>query len=248
MNFAIPDSKLQGSLLEVQHQKLHNYKIKADWYVFGFSLRKKIEDSVKCTKMLGLSALDFEEARIAAVVAALTAAIAASSGHRKDEFNMKFCMDESPQRRFIGVVTGVRWDEAIDNDHRERISSWEIDLPSGLMREQRGTSSIQHYPVGAKRILIPPTLVRGSKLTPQGFPKTSSNWLERLPAGSITIWEDLTTHFLAQFFLPGRTAKLRNDILMFQQHHEESLSEAWTRFKDLLQKVPHHGIDRWLQI
>ncbi|GJY72738.1 hypothetical protein Tco_0477169 [Tanacetum coccineum] len=26
------------------------------------------------------------------------------------------------------------------------------------------------------------------------------------------------------------------------------LSEAWTRFKDLLQKVPHHGIDRWLQI
>ncbi|GJS21462.1 zinc finger, CCHC-type containing protein [Tanacetum coccineum] len=73
------------------------------------------------------------------------------------------------------------------------------------------------------------------------------NWLERLPAGSITTWEDLTTRFLAQFFPPGRTAKLRNDILMFQQHHEESLSEAWTRFKDLLQKVPHHGIDLWLQ-
>ncbi|GKF51938.1 zinc finger, CCHC-type containing protein [Tanacetum coccineum] len=77
---------------------------------------------------------------------------------------------------------------------------------------------------------------------------TSSNWLERLPAGSITTWEDLTTRFLAQFFPPGRTAKLRNDILMFQQHHEESLSEAWTRFKDLLQKVPHHGIDLWLKV
>ncbi|GJZ84299.1 hypothetical protein Tco_0649638 [Tanacetum coccineum] len=35
---------------------------------------------------------------------------------------------------------------------------------------------------------------------------------------------------------------------MFQQHQGESLSEAWTRFKDLLQKVPHHGIDLWLQI
>ncbi|GJR36751.1 MAK10-like protein [Tanacetum coccineum] len=46
-------------------------------------------------------------------------------------------------------------------------------------------------------------------------------WLERLPAGSITTWEDLTT---------------------------QSLSEAWTRFKDLLQKVPHHGIDLWLQV
>nr|GEX26907.1 zinc finger, CCHC-type [Tanacetum cinerariifolium] len=62
----------------------------------------------------------------------------------------------------------------------------------------------------------------------------ASNWLERLPAGSITTWEDLTTRFLAQFFLPERTAKLRNDILMFQQHHGESLSEAWTHFKDLL--------------
>ncbi|GKF40372.1 zinc finger, CCHC-type containing protein, partial [Tanacetum coccineum] len=45
-----------------------------------------------------------------------------------------------------------------------------------------------------------------------------------------------------------RTAKLRNDILMFQQHQGESLSEAWTRFKDLLQKVPYHDIDLWLQV
>ncbi|GKA05296.1 hypothetical protein Tco_0684416 [Tanacetum coccineum] len=28
----------------------------------------------------------------------------------------------------------------------------------------------------------------------------------------------------------------------------ESFSEAWTHFKDLLQKVPHHGIDLWLQV
>ena len=76
----------------------------------------------------------------------------------------------------------------------------------------------------------------------------ASQWLERLPAGSITTWDDLTTRFLAQFFPPGRTTKLRNDILMFQQRQNESLYEAWTRFKDLLQKVPHHGIDLWLQV
>nr|GFC52815.1 MAK10-like protein [Tanacetum cinerariifolium] len=35
---------------------------------------------------------------------------------------------------------------------------------------------------------------------------------------------------------------------MFQQHHGESLSKAWTHFKDLLQKVPHHGINIWLQV
>ncbi|GKB01481.1 zinc finger, CCHC-type containing protein [Tanacetum coccineum] len=77
----------------------------------------------------------------------------------------------------------------------------------------------------------------------------ASNWLERLLAGSISTREDLTTRFLAQFFPPlGRIAKLLNDILIFQQHQGESLSKAWTRFKDLLQKVPHHGIDLWLQV
>ncbi|GKA20116.1 hypothetical protein Tco_0763860 [Tanacetum coccineum] len=35
---------------------------------------------------------------------------------------------------------------------------------------------------------------------------------------------------------------------MFQQHQGEYLSKAWTRFKDLLQKVPHYGIDLCLQI
>ncbi|GKD80392.1 ribonuclease H-like domain-containing protein, partial [Tanacetum coccineum] len=45
-----------------------------------------------------------------------------------------------------------------------------------------------------------------------------------------------------------RTAKLRNDIQMFQQHHGESLSEAWTCFKDLIRKVPHYGNDIWLQL
>ncbi|GJW60020.1 MAK10-like protein [Tanacetum coccineum] len=56
----------------------------------------------------------------------------------------------------------------------------------------------------------------------------ASSWLERLPSRSITTWEYLTTRLLAQFFPPGRTTKLRNDILMFQQHHGESLSGVLT--------------------
>ncbi|GJW86221.1 zinc finger, CCHC-type containing protein [Tanacetum coccineum] len=52
----------------------------------------------------------------------------------------------------------------------------------------------------------------------------------------------------AKFFPPRRTAKLRNDILMFQQRQDESLYDTWTRFKDLLQKVPHHGLDLWLRV
>nr|GEZ52944.1 zinc finger, CCHC-type [Tanacetum cinerariifolium] len=54
----------------------------------------------------------------------------------------------------------------------------------------------------------------------------ASNWLERLLAGSITTWEDLTTRFFGQFFPAGRIVKLYNDIMMFQQHLGESLFEA----------------------
>ncbi|GKC63754.1 MAK10-like protein [Tanacetum coccineum] len=86
------------------------------------------------------------------------------------------------------------------------------------------------------------TLGDYSKPSHEGYRKTIE-----LPVGNNV--EDLTTRFLAQFFPPGRTVKLGNDILMFQQHHGESLSESWTRFKDLLWlQVPHHGIDLWLQV
>ncbi|GKA38978.1 MAK10-like protein [Tanacetum coccineum] len=67
--------------------------------------------------------------------------------------------------------------------------------------------------------------------------RLASNWLERLTAGSITTWEDLTTRFLSQFFPLGRTVKLRNDILMFQQHHERfslrSRTQSWALLEDL---------------
>ncbi|GJX83803.1 MAK10-like protein [Tanacetum coccineum] len=57
------------------------------------------------------------------------------------------------------------------------------------------------------------------------LPDQASNWLKRLPAGSISTWEDLTTCFLAQFFPPGRTAKLRNDIQMFHNIKENLVLE-----------------------
>ena len=35
---------------------------------------------------------------------------------------------------------------------------------------------------------------------------------------------------------------------MFQQRQGETFYEAWIRFKDLLQNVPHHGINLWLLV
>ena len=41
------------------------------------------------------------------------------------------------------------------------------------------------------------------------------SWLHSLPAGSITTWDDLAQKFLAKFFPPAKTAKMRNEITMF---------------------------------
>ncbi|GJU79932.1 hypothetical protein Tco_1282297 [Tanacetum coccineum] len=46
--------------------------------------------------------------------------------------------------------------------------------------------------------------------------------------------------------LPRNTTfPFQNNILMFQQHKDESLYDAWTCFKNLIQRVPHHGLNLW---
>ncbi|GJV07622.1 MAK10-like protein [Tanacetum coccineum] len=74
------------------------------------------------------------------------------------------------------------------------------------------------------------------------------NWLERLLARSISTWEDLTTRFLAQFFPPRRTIKLRNDILIFQQHQaaDGKLRDKNTEeSRALLEDLAHYDNESW---
>nr|GEV44382.1 reverse transcriptase domain-containing protein [Tanacetum cinerariifolium] len=66
-------------------------------------------------------------------------------------------------------------------------------------------------------------------------------WLEKEPPRSIFTWDDLVLKFINQFFPPSKTTNLRNEITTFQQCFDESFSEAWDRFKDLLRACPHHG-------
>ncbi|HEX7902236.1 MAG TPA: hypothetical protein VF487_00055, partial [Chitinophagaceae bacterium] len=74
------------------------------------------------------------------------------------------------------------------------------------------------------------------------------SWLHSQPSDSILTWDDLAQKFLAKFFPPAKSAKLRNDIHTFAQFDSESLYEAWERFKDMLRKCPHHGIPQWMQL
>ncbi|GJU77888.1 hypothetical protein Tco_1274958 [Tanacetum coccineum] len=40
----------------------------------------------------------------------------------------------------------------------------------------------------------------------------------------------------------------RNQLLVFQQHQDESLYDSWTHFKDIIRKVPNHGLSIWTLI
>ncbi|GJX86541.1 reverse transcriptase domain-containing protein [Tanacetum coccineum] len=73
-------------------------------------------------------------------------------------------------------------------------------------------------------------------------------WLEKEPPRSIHTWEDLVSKFVNYFFPPSKTTNLKNDITNFQQRFDETFSEAWDRFKDLLRKCPHHGFSELHQI
>ncbi|GKE72852.1 reverse transcriptase domain-containing protein [Tanacetum coccineum] len=68
------------------------------------------------------------------------------------------------------------------------------------------------------------------------------------PPNSILTWEDLVTKFVNQFFPPSKTTHLKNEISRFTQKFEETFSEAWERFKELLRACPHHRFTELTQV
>nr|GFC33004.1 reverse transcriptase domain-containing protein [Tanacetum cinerariifolium] len=73
-------------------------------------------------------------------------------------------------------------------------------------------------------------------------------WLKKEPHRSIFNWDDLVSKFINQFFPPSKTTNLRNELTNFQQRFDESFSEVWDRFKDLLRACPHHGLSELHQL
>ncbi|XP_062075954.1 uncharacterized protein LOC133780091 [Humulus lupulus] len=76
----------------------------------------------------------------------------------------------------------------------------------------------------------------------------AKSWLNSLQANSINTWEALALKFLGKFFPPSKAAKLRGEINNFSQFDGESLYDAWERFKELLRKCPHHGVEKWMLV
>ncbi|GJR87774.1 reverse transcriptase domain-containing protein [Tanacetum coccineum] len=83
---------------------------------------------------------------------------------------------------------------------------------------------------------------------PYSLEGAAKTWYEKEPPNSILTWEDLVTKFVNQFFPPSKTTHLKNKISRFTQKFDESFSEAWERFKEMLRACPHHGFTELTQI
>ncbi|GJT99009.1 reverse transcriptase domain-containing protein [Tanacetum coccineum] len=83
---------------------------------------------------------------------------------------------------------------------------------------------------------------------PYSLEGAAKTWYEKEPPNSILTWEDLVTKFVNQFFPPSKTTHLKNKISHFTQKFDESFSEAWERFKEMLRACPHHGFTELTQV
>ncbi|GKA52593.1 homeodomain-like protein [Tanacetum coccineum] len=73
---------------------------------------------------------------------------------------------------------------------------------------------------------------------PMSLTGAACRWLRNKPSGSITTWEGLKVKFLSKYCPPARTAKKIEEINNFQQETDETLYQAWERFKELWMKMP----------
>ena len=86
------------------------------------------------------------------------------------------------------------------------------------------------------------------RLFPFSLRDSARRWLQSLPSNSVTTWNELKKVFLARYFPPSKIAMLRAQINGFKQKDNESLFEAWERYKDMMRLCPHHGLEDWLVI
>ena len=73
-------------------------------------------------------------------------------------------------------------------------------------------------------------------------------WFDSFPVGLMNNWEELVEAYMSRFFPPALTSERIEEIIVFKQGGDESLYNAWERYKRLLKRCPMHGIDLTTQM
>ncbi|GJY57811.1 hypothetical protein Tco_0457703 [Tanacetum coccineum] len=78
------------------------------------------------------------------------------------------------------------------------------------------------------------------RVFPISLTGVANRWLRNEPVASIITRETLKKKFLSKYCPPAQTAKKMEEINNFQQEPDETLYQAWERFKELLLRCPQH--------
>ncbi|XP_057747107.1 uncharacterized protein LOC130966335 [Arachis stenosperma] len=68
-------------------------------------------------------------------------------------------------------------------------------------------------------------------LFPFSLRDEAAQWLETMPQGSITSWDELVTKFLTKFSSSQQNVKMKEGVQPFIQGEEESLFKPWEKYK-----------------
>nr|GEV11081.1 reverse transcriptase domain-containing protein [Tanacetum cinerariifolium] len=79
-------------------------------------------------------------------------------------------------------------------------------------------------------------------LFPHSLTYRATDWFDHLPKNSINTFEQMAKMFLRKYFPPSMVTKLRNEITNFLQRPNESLFEAWERYKLSIDRCPNHNM------
>ncbi|GJU70001.1 reverse transcriptase domain-containing protein [Tanacetum coccineum] len=79
-------------------------------------------------------------------------------------------------------------------------------------------------------------------LFPYSLQDCAAEWFDRFPRNSINSFDQMAKIFLGKYFPPSMVTKLRNDITNFCQRSDESLFEAWERYKLSIDRCPNHNM------
>nr|GEW83734.1 reverse transcriptase domain-containing protein [Tanacetum cinerariifolium] len=79
-------------------------------------------------------------------------------------------------------------------------------------------------------------------LFPHSLTHHATAWFDRLPRNSINTFEKMAKMFFEKYFPPSMVTKLKNEITNFRQRPDESLFEAWERYKLSIDRCPNHNM------
>nr|GEV51906.1 reverse transcriptase domain-containing protein [Tanacetum cinerariifolium] len=79
-------------------------------------------------------------------------------------------------------------------------------------------------------------------LFPHSLTHHATAWFDCLPRNSINTFEQMAKMFLGKYFPPSIVTKLRNEITNFRQRLDESLFEAYERYKLSIDRCPNHNM------